>query len=308
MKTHHEETTMKRILILCALILSGCTSSCAKKAKDFTYHESTFAKGAVLKGSEGESTPVVWNGKLLRVTSTMTSWSSANQGTLSVYDGDELLSRIDTTFSLGSPIVDNGVLYVVGSRNWDQASNAFYIVSTTDLVNWTSEQMIFSSAPGTILYNNSITRADDKFVMSYEFCQAGSVCFAIKFKQSYDLITWTDIGGQFRPFEYVACPSLKYLNGAFYMFYGSQIPEREPACETKISKSVNLSQWLEGGIVITPRDGSSKDDICDSDFDLVEHNGNLEALYLEGDQKTWFNLRRASYSGTFEKLISTIKF
>ena len=290
------------ILILSAFGIIGCSACVAHKEP---FKASIFTKGEIFTAASGESTPLVFNGRLLTMTSTLSAWNSFNKGTVQIYDGANPVSKVDTTFSLASPIVDKGVLYVIGSKNWDKISNSFYMISTTDLKHWTPEQEIIAPVQNVTYYNNSVVKADNRFVMSYEFCRVGSVCFSIGFKESFDMIHWTEIGAQFRPFEYVACPSLKYLNGTFYMFYGSQRSEA-PACETKLSKSTDLKYWTDGGVVLTPLDNFNEKSICDSDLDFVEFNGKLEAMYLEGDQKTWFNLRRASFKGTLQNLVDAV--
>lgn len=232
----------------------------------------------------------------------MTSWDSQNKGTVEIYtEDDQLISKVNVGFSLSSAFVNNGTIYIFGSNEWDKESNSIYMISSTDLINWTTEIKVYDSPSGVVIYNNSITKNDTKFIMSYEVCKSGDVCFNIRFLESDDLISWKEVGAPYKVGQYVACPTIKYHDGYYYMLYAVQI--YFPACETKISRSKDLINWEEGNIVITPRDGNSLG-ICDSDVDFVEHQGKLNFLFLEGDQKTWFNLRRAEFPGNMDSFIN----
>ena len=297
---------MKNIIKITTLILM--VMGCAKKEKEFTYQKSLFTKAEILLSNRGESTPIIWNAELLTMVSVQTTWNSSNTGSIEIYKGTTLISKTNATFSLASAIVDNNALYVIGSRNWDLSENSFYMKSTKDLINWTDEIQVVSPKNGVILYNNSVAKVGNKYVMTYETCEPNTVCFNIRFKISDDLINWTDIGEIYGASYYVACPTIRYFNGYYYMFYAVQVPDMEPACETRITRSADLVNWNDGGVVLTPRDGYNKESICDSDFDFVEYNGKLEVLYIEGNQKTWHNLRRAYYDGTFENFINSISF
>jgi len=289
-------------LFLTFLILSSCGTRADLKVD-------LFEKKSLFSGKAGESTPFVMNEKLYYMTSTMTKWNQNNTGEILIYnESQKLVSKTSVNFSLGSAIVDNETLYVIGSRDWHKRENSFYIISTSDLKNWTNEREIIKADKDTTFYNNSTTKVGNKFIMSYEYCKDGEICFQIAFKESIDLVNWTSVGEKLSINKYTACPTLKFSDGFFYLFYAEQIPRAAPACETYFVRSKDLKTWSKKALVLSPLSKDKNDAICDSDFDFVEYKNKLFGIYLEGNQKTWFRARLAQFNGTTNDLTKAIKW
>jgi len=93
-------------------------------------------------------------------------------------------------------------------RDWFQS---LYRFSTTDLKTW-KRALAIPQAPGEHLFNASVCRDDQGYLMAYESDKPVQFCF--KFARSADLVTWkkleglvfTGLGG-----EYSACPVIRYV-------------------------------------------------------------------------------------------------
>lgn len=297
-----------KLIITLFMALTACSNKKYTLA-DLPYMPSLVTKDkSFYMNMKGESTPFVMNNELYLMISELGSWDSSNKGSIEIYKNNTLIEKVESSFSLSSAIVDNDTLYVYGTRNWDESENSMYMKSTKDFINWTDEIEVIKPTKNMIIYNNSIVKVNDRFYMTYETCEPNTRCFNIKFKVSNDLINWSDIGQNYDKNKYVACPTIKYDNGFFYLIYATQIDGLEPACETRISRSKNLIDWEKGQVIITPRDKFNVDSICDSDVDLTEYNNILEIYYIEGNQKNWQNLKRATFDGTFKQFVESIKF
>lgn len=301
---------MKKLIQIA--ILSLVLVSCSKKEhsiEDFAYEKSFLTKDSFEMNQKGESTPFVINNELYYLVSGQTSWDSSNKGYIEIYKNNELIVRKDTSISLVSAIYDNGTLYIYGTKQWDKKENSIYLVTTKDLVNFTDEEEIYKSEKNAVIYNTSVSKVNDIYVMIYEYCKVGEVCFAFRFMQSKDMKNWEAVEGSLFKDKYVGCPTIKYHNGYYYVVYSYQLDSQKgPYCETAVIRSENLTEWSDSKVLLTPRDRNNGGGLCDSDPDFVEYNNKLEFLYIQGNQKTWHSLRRAYYNGSFDDFVKELNF
>jgi hypothetical protein len=159
---------------------------------------------------------------------------------------------------------------------------------------------------GEHLFNCSVCRDDQGFLMAYESNLPVQFCF--KFARSRDLIQWNKIprlvfagvDGK----EYSACPVIRCIAPYYYVIYlHGPIPGHN-GWVSFLSRSKDLTAWelspmnpiLEAG----PGEGSDN-----SDVDLLEWEGNTYLYYATGDQATWGSLRVAMHAGSMRQFFES---
>jgi alpha-L-fucosidase len=251
-----------------------------------------------------EATPVVFNNDLLYV-GTRPDAAGIH---LVVYRQSDAALLSDTLANLQfvSAIVSNGTLYVFGTTNRTQIS----MTSTTDLVTWTPSTIVFSAPAGRHVFNTSVSPTPSGYVMAYEVCDDGAVCFNARFAQSADLVHWTDTGNQYEVGYYTACPTIRYSGGYYYLIFLSAYPSANGTYyATNVSRSTDLIHWqFSAKTLISPLDGDPA--MNASDVDLVEFNGQVRILYSNlsqaGISVPNAGLREATYNGTFDQLMDEV--
>ena len=128
--------------------------------------------------------------------------------------------------------------------------------------------MAITQEPQEQLFNSSICRGRDGYVMAYESNDPAYPAFTIKFAQSQDLSTWTQLpDATFGTDRYTACPTIRYADGYYYVFY---LEHRTPRWyfETYVTRSADLKTWYRSPLnpVLSPR--RIDDGINASDPDL----------------------------------------
>lgn len=297
--------------LLIGLALVTLTSCGSKEGEFYRKVNSNSTASWVEKGktflNEGmESTPVVFNGQLLYVVSARTTTGAQGQS-IQIWDGltHVKIAEHNTNLGLISALVVDNTLHIFGTTHWDKSGNSIYTMSTTDLISWTEPQSLFAAPAGTSYFNTSVTAQTDKgFIMAYEVCEAGQKCFNARFKFSEDLIHWKDIGGIVEKGYYTACPTIRYVNSYYYLFFLSHF---DGFYATMVSRSKDLSTWEHSKqLVLSPMDGGDKNNNA-SDLDLVEYDGEVRMLYSTGSQEnpnaSDQGLREAKFKGSFEEFV-----
>lgn len=280
---------MKQALLLIPLLLLGC----AKKYINPNTPKFIEKQGIHL-ANRMEATPIVWiDGRLLLIV------GARELHKIEVYHGTTLVSSLNTTIGLTSAIVVNGTLYVYGSVDWAMSSsNTLQMVTTTDLLTWSAPVTVLPAIADRVYYNSSVApTSNGNYIMAVETCEPNTICFNARFFTSSDLVTWTEVGELFMPESYAACPTIRYVDGTYYMFY---LASHHGIFTTEVVRSSNLTNWQRGNYTVlsptdTPDEGNNS-----SDMDFVEYQGQLFINYADGDQLTWSNIRTAVYRGTFK--------
>jgi sucrose-6-phosphate hydrolase SacC (GH32 family) len=282
-----ESYKMKRLtLILLALGLAACTTTKPMPAPTPAFIQ---RQGVLVPGIM-ESTPFVMHGTLYSMV------SARELGELRIYQGSDLVSYALSPLTLASAIVHNDTLYVYGTTDSDSLS----MVQTADLMHWTAPQRVLNMPIGQKLFNNSITETPSGWTMAVETCELNTTCFNARFYTSTDLINWTPIGTIMSPNAYAACPTIRYVAGAYYIFYLKHIGDY---FATYVARSYDLETFNESSqVVLSTRLYEGTEGINASDMDLVEYQGVVYINYADGNQTTWVNIHRATYNGTLEQL------
>jgi len=172
---------------------------------------------------------------------------------------------------------------------------------SNDLKQWESGTVL-DALPGELLFNNSVCMADGRFVMAVETRSAKGQPFTALFAESEDLMTWTRtapaahyVGG--------ANPTLRYVEGTFYMLYSQQVTPRW-WFETYLTRSRDLIHW-EDSPTRPVLDPEGAEDVNTSDPDLVEFRASpaspattVRVYYGYGNQKGKGAMTWADYDGT----------
>jgi beta-xylosidase len=216
---------------------------------------------------------------------------------------DRLLARFADGYGLASILVHESEALVFASRWESEGWRDVTMFRSRDLRTWTSAPVIRGENEG--IFNSSVCRGPDGFVLAYESDDSRYPAFTIKFARSKDLRGWTKIPeSTFGTNRYTACPCLRYANGFYYVLY---LEQRTPRWffETYITRSRDLVHWelSSANPVLTPE--GLDEGINASDPELAEENGRTFVYFAVGDQRTWMNVKRASYPGRLTEFLES---
>jgi hypothetical protein len=244
-----------------------------------------------------EVSPFVWKGRLcLLECDRPASGGKREDYALVIRDvetGGEI-ARFGEGYSLACAIPWRGKLRVFASRfegdNWNDVT----MFTSSDLKTWASRVVIVQE-PGEHLFNSTVCRGPDGFVMAYETNDPKWPAFTAKFARSKDGETWQKVPDALLGTDrYAACPCIRYADGWYYVLY---LEHRTPLWrfETYIARSRDLRQWelSAASPVLVPQ--GHEDGINASDPDIVEYCGKTLLYYSVGDQLTWMNIKRAEF-------------
>ncbi len=291
----------------------------------------TLRKLGTVKINVVESTPVVWDGRLLRFEWVRNSgWGAEGGVTREVgcyhfvdMADERSLGEFAEDHSFGCCYAEDGKMYVHGTRG-PGAGNILDTFVSSDLVNW--EQHTAIEFPEDIqLFNTSVCKGDGKYVMAIEIAgdnPAVGKFFTMVFAESPDLVNWTLLDMMEYSYtrdRYSACPCLRYFDGYYYMIYLEGAP-----CFRWIPYIVRTRDFKEFELgmtnpvmwpdkddkkVIRPERFTAEEldyiehaaDNNNSDFDMCYYNGKTVITYSWGNQLGKEFLALAEYDGTEEE-------
>ncbi|HPM79566.1 MAG TPA: hypothetical protein PLF81_02660 [Candidatus Anammoximicrobium sp.] len=273
-------------------------------------------------GATMENTPVVFGGQPLLALNHRDDTKYNTDGyAKSMYlylqdlsSGREIV-RFGEGHSFVSAFVNGPELNVFASegtnRDWFQS---IYRFSSTDLKTWKRELAIAKEG-NEHLFNCSVCRDEQGFLMAYESNQPVQFCF--KFARSKDLARWEKVPGLVftgEKNEYSACPVIRFFAPYYYVIYLHAAIPGHNGWVSFLARSADLADWelspmnpiLEAG----PGEG-----VNNSDVDLFEWEGHTYVYYATGDQATWGSIRVAMYLGPMKSFyescfppgVSTVK-
>jgi hypothetical protein len=256
-------------------------------------------------GAVCEAAPVVWQDQLVLLKCNRPASGGAREDHfLSLEDAasGRSLARFATGYGLASVLVDQNAIYAFASRFESNGWNDVTLFKSKDLINWTERRIIVQQQEH--LFNSSVCRGDNKFVMAYESDDPRFTPFTVKFATSSDLENWTQLPDAiFGADRYAACPCLRYAGGFYYLLY---LEHRTPRWffETYLARSKDLQNWelSTANPVLTP---GANDGINASDPDAIEYRGKTYLYYSVGDQRTWSKLKRAVYAGSLTEFFGS---
>ncbi|MBE6672544.1 MAG: hypothetical protein E7599_03370 [Ruminococcaceae bacterium] len=282
-----------------------------------------------------ETTPVLWNGKLLRFEWVRNShWGAAGGVDRAVgcyqfvdMENEETVCTFAMDHSFGCCYAENGKMYVIGVRGEGGGSTLDLFVSS-DLQSWECSTVL-TFPEGISLFNTSICKGDGKYVMAIEIGgshEAVGAPFTCVFAQSADLTHWTMLDMMEYSYSrrrYTACPCIRYVDGFYYMIYLEGAP-----CHRwlpYIVRSRDLKEFELGltNPIMWPDDDDKKvirperfteEELSyienavncnNSDFDLCDHGGKTLITYSWGNQYGKEFLALAEYDGSSEEFLKS---
>lgn len=224
---------MKRIFLWVAIaaLMAGCLCpQCSEKAKS-----AEIRKEGTYDIYITETTPVVFKGRTwileyIRDKAGSRRYRHNQTGKsylrFRAYDDMKTVTpAFGVDLHLASAFSENGRMYVTATTagnfySWQ--GHSVVILESDDLEHWSEPRTVVAN-PDYHIYNTSIARADDRYVMVFELGAPKEKVgepFTMFFAESRDLRTWKEIDGAvFGRTHYTGSPLLRYFDGWFYFFY-----------------------------------------------------------------------------------------
>jgi hypothetical protein len=273
-----------------------------------------------------ETTPIVFHGKLFRFEYVRKNYKPNQTGNSYFRFIDVHSGRPSPAFAagyhLGSVFVDKGTVYAYGVERW--GASKIQVFWLRDLKTWESQTAL--ALPGWEIYNTSVCKDAEKYVMAFEInkppAEAG-VPFTNRFAVSTDLRNWklTPSECVYSREKYTACPALRFLDGLYYMIYLEEA-QPGPTYETHIVRSRDLIHWesspLNPVLQYSPEDKLIANpkltpeqreriaravNVNNSDVDLCEFKGKTIIYYSWGNQQGIEHLGEAVYEGNLASFL-----
>lgn len=270
-----------------------------------------------------ETTPVVFKNKIYRFEYVRPNYweNQTNDSYFRFIDHEtgKPTSSFAKGYHLGSAFVLNDTVYVTAVDIWD--GEQVYLFVSHDLENWDSR--LAFELKGYGLFNTSLTRAENKFVLMFEIGkpekEAGTR-FTAHFATSTDLKDWEILPSNhnYAKDRYTAPHCLRFLDGFYYDFY----LEAHNGYEMRVVRSKDLIHWESSPLnpVLKASDDDRKiannkipaeclqtiataENCNNSDIDFCEFNGRLIINYSWGNQRGMEFLAEAYYEGSLEEFL-----
>ena len=223
------------------------------------------------------------------------------------YAACEILTEFAVGYTFGVPFIGGDTIYVYATiaEYADLATKPevddIHVFWSDDLKNWKEKTVIRGDSEQ--LFNTSICRTDDRFVMAYETNDRTWKPFTIRFAESDDLLNWRNIPAEkalYGPDRYAACPTIRWMDGMFYLIC-LELPGGPEKWwfEEHAARSTDLLHWTKSPAnpVLAPEpDGSEM--INTSDIDFCEFDGKTIIYYVWGSQRGEEFLAHAVFDGT----------
>lgn len=251
-----------------------------------------------------ENTPVIFQSRLLLVSNNRPGGAYAKGKDAFLYIDDlqtgKEVARFGQGHSFVSALVNNEELNVFALEFTDfgrvMNSSGIDRFVTSDLKTWKTEKVILPEGKEH-LFNSSVCRDDNGFLMAYESDQPVQFCF--KFARSTDLSKWEKIPGLVftgEKKEYSACPMIRFLKPYYYVIYLHAPLKDHNGWISYMARSKDLEKWELSPFnpILEATTGEGRNN---SDVDMLEHEGRTWIYYATGDQETWGTVRVAMYDG-----------
>lgn len=265
-----------------------------------------------------ETTPVVFGGALYRFEYVRDNYKPNTTGKpyfrfVDVEKGTPT-PPFAVGYHLGSAFEADGIMYVFGVPTWGASS--IQVFWSKDLKTWQDQTAL--DLPKWEIFNTSVCKGRDAYVMAFEIgAPPEETCngFTCRFATSNDLRTWklTPSECVYTKERYSACPSIRFLDGQYYMIYLESYPGYYAP---NIVRSADLIKWEESPF--KPMMKHSDDDkkianpnlteqereriakavnINNSDVDFCQYKGKTVIVYSWGNQTGVEHLAEAVYDG-----------
>ena len=253
-----------------------------------------------------EISPFLWKGRLC----TMESVRPGSGGTASDYylllkdvETGKEMARCAEGHGLASLLVHKNTLYIFASRWENGVWKDVTMFKSSDLQRWESHVVV--KGENENLFNTSVCKGPDGFVMAYESDDPAYTPFTIKFAHSHDLENWEKLPDAiYGKDRYAACPCIRYSDGWYYVLYLEHQTPRW-VFETCITRSRDLHSWELSSANPVLRAEGLDEGINASDPEIIEFDKKTYLYYAVGDQLTWMNVKRAAYPGSLAKFLKS---
>ena len=296
---------------------------------EINYNETTIMKNGFPKicklgavSPYGETTPFVWNGKLMRTEMLYIEGENRDEcqgvGIRDVETG-KILSTVGADSYFHSCYVENGTAYILGVDTKERGVIRMY--ESTDLINWTNRPLFHNK--GWVYYNTALTKGPEGYVLLLEAShpkEEVGVPFTFFFATSPDLKEWTfmdyDLG--FSKERYMGGPFMKYVDGYYYVISVTELPCQRYT--NYLYRTRDFRDWEVGHYnpllmpdeddrLISPRAIDMDEAFLEkmktafissnSDIDMCDYNGKTYICYNVGNQLgTTGWLAEAEYDGS----------
>lgn len=279
----------------------------------------------------GEASPFVWNGRLLRLeledASNATDPNCPTYAIIRDRETGQILSRFGKGCYYYSFYMEADTAYVLGTKSIypSHDGDTILLYESRDLVHW-SERVLLSH-PGWKYCNTSLTKGEDGYVLLMETSEPKELCgvlYTFFFATSPDLVHWThmDPAKCYHPDRYNGGPWMKYHNGWYYVISVTELPG--PIYTNYISRTKDFEVWELGKYnpILMPGEEdrvisekafeiteSLREEIktgylsSNSDIDMCEYEGKTLIAYNVGNQLGFYYLAEAEYDGPLGELL-----
>jgi len=272
-----------------------------------------------------ETTPIVFKGMLYRFEYVQPIYWNNDTGESFFRFVEHGTGRVSAPFGhgyhYGNVMVDDDTLVVTGARVRDD--RWVDILASRDMEHWETWNAL--DLPGWGLFNTSLCRAEDRYVLMVEVGkpeEVAGVRFTARFATSTDLHRWemTPPECTYAKDRYTAPHCLRYLDGYYYNFYLEIVGD---GFEQYVVRSHDLVEWelspLNPVLKASPEDHQianpamppehqqrvrTATNINNSDIDFCEHQGQLIINYSWGTQRGTEHLAEAVYPGPLSSFLT----
>jgi hypothetical protein len=267
-----------------------------------------------------ETTPIVFHDKLYLFESVRDNYKPNATGKSYFQFVDVATGERTPPFArgyhLGCAFVNGDDVYVYGVDAWGASS--VHVFWSKDLGVW--KDQIAMELAGWRIFNTSVCKGADGFMMAFEIDapkdEAGTG-FTMRFAKSDDLRNWrlTPKECVYTKDRYSACPSLRFVDGLFYMVYLEAYPG--PMYEPCIVRSKDLIKWEESRFkpimkhsdedrTVANKNFSEQEknrivtagNLNNSDLDFCQFKNKTVIYYSWGNQQGVEHLAKAEYDGS----------
>jgi alpha-L-fucosidase len=276
-----------------------------------------------------EVTPFVFQDRLYLLENWQKQWEHPGSPDGSHFQEDEvrvrdvkaekIVSTALTGHGLGCALAWQGRVHVFagdwgkGDKKWGIQRVSY--VSSSDLKTWTVSRNVLCADSGERLFNVSVCRGDDRFILLAETDNPRWPPFTFKYYESTNLTEWRLIpDALYGTNKYVGGPAVYHEGGWYYTLYLESLGSNR--YETRITRSRDLRQWNDapdGRAFVTfnptqrvhPLRPAHVRESNASDAEVVYWKGTTLVYFTGGDQQLAGDLQMAEFPGTpralFEK-------
>ena len=276
----------------------------------------------------GESSPFVWNGKLMRLENEdptrQYSIDAPIHTIVREWDTGKIIARFGEEIIFSSFYMEDGVAYVIGSSRKSQ--DTILIYESRDLIHW-SEPRVLLQRPGWNYCNTAMVKGPDGYVLlleadsrgvSEEIAKAVGHFYTYFFATSPDMVNWIhlELHKCYNPDRYSGAPWMAYHDGWYYVINLIEMPG--PIYTSYLSRTKDFDTWYLGKYnpillpseedkQISPNAVGPSEELWEeiktayvssnADIDMCEFEGQTRIVYNVGNQLGFYYLAEAIYDG-----------